>query len=47
MTNADMRGWVKSAYPSNTWKKKVDKMSDEQIVAVYYSLVQRGKIKGG
>ena len=46
MTNADMLGWVKSAYPSDTWKK-VDKMSDEQIVAVYYSLVQRGKIKGG
>ena len=42
-----MRDWVKSAYPGAGWKAKVDKMTDEQIVAVYYSLVKQGKIKGG
>ena len=46
MTTANMRDWVKSSYPSDTWRKKVDKMSDEQIIAVYYSLVKQGKIKG-
>ena len=46
MTTSNMRGWVKSAYNSDNWKKKVDRMSDEQIIAVYYSLVKQGRIKG-
>ena len=45
LTTVDMRDWVKSAYPGPNWKKKVDKMSDDQIIALYYSLVKRGKIK--
>jgi hypothetical protein len=40
-----MRDWVKSAYPGPNWKTKVDKMSDEQIIALYFSLVKQGKIK--
>ena len=41
-----MRDWVKSAYPGLNWKAKVDKMSDSQIIALYYSLIKQGKIKG-
>lgn len=41
-----MRDWVKSAYPGPGWKEKVDKMSDSQIIALYYSLIKQGKIKG-
>lgn len=47
MTTSNMRGWVKSAYTSDSWKKKVDRMSDEQIIAIYYSLIKQGRIKGG
>ena len=45
MNAVDMRDWVKSAYPGPNWKKKVDKMPDDQIIALYYSLVKQGKIK--
>lgn len=47
MTNANMRDWVKSAYPGPNWAKKVDKMTDEQVLAIYMRLVQTGKIRGG
>ena len=47
MTNANMREWVKSAYPGTNWAKKVDKMTDEQVLAIYQRLVQTGKIRGG
>ena len=47
MTNADMRGWVKSAYPGPNWSKKVDKMTDVQVLAMYQRLVQSGTIRGG
>lgn len=46
MTTNNMRDWVKSAYPGLNWKVKVDKMSDSQIIALYYSLIKQGKIKG-
>ena len=46
MTTLDMRGWVKSAYTSKAWEAKVDRMADEQVIALYYSLVKRGKIRG-
>lgn len=45
MTNADMRAWVKSAYPGPVWEKRVDKMTNAQVLAVYLRLVQTGKIK--
>lgn len=40
-----MRRLVTSAYPSPRWAEKVKKMLDDQIIALYYSLLQRGKIK--
>ena len=45
MTNSDRRGWVKSAYPGPKWTQKVDKMTDEQVLAIYQRLIQNGKIK--
>lgn len=46
MTIANMRDWVKSAYPGQKWKDKVDKMPDNQIIPLYYSLIKQGRIKG-
>ena len=46
MTVAIMREWVKSAYPGDRWKNKVNKMPDNQIIPLYYSLIKQGKIKG-
>ena len=46
MTCNAMRDWVASAYTGINWKKKVEKMSDAQILAIYKSLVAQGKIKG-
>lgn len=42
-----MREWVYSAYPGpNAWKTKVNKMTDKQVIALYFSLLKQGKIKG-
>lgn len=39
------RELVKKAYPhSKTWKNKVEKMPDSQIVAVFLRLRRQGKI---
>lgn len=40
-----MRDKIKRAYPSDNWEKKVDKMSDSQIIALYYSLIKQGRIR--
>lgn len=40
-----MRLRVKSVYSSRTWETKVNKMSDQQVIAVYYNMVRQGKIK--
>jgi hypothetical protein len=45
MNAFEMRDQVKSAYPSKTWKEKVAKMPDDQIVALYYNFIKRGLIK--
>ena len=36
-----MRGFVAEQYPGIKWKEKVRHMSEEQIVAIYYSMVNR------
>ena len=45
MESYQMRDRVKKAYPGDNWKRKVDRMPDDQIIALYYSLVKQGKIK--
>ena len=39
MNIVDMRYVLSQAYPGPGWKKKVSNMSDEQVVAVYYRIV--------
>lgn len=38
-----MRKYVREAYPSAKWRARVDKMSDNQVFAVYSRLVLGGK----
>ena len=40
-----MRDQVYHAYPGDKWHKKVHNMPDNQIVAVYFRLYQKGRIK--
>lgn len=40
----EMRNRVRRVY-GMVWAKKVDAMSDTQVVALYYKFVKEGKIK--
>ena len=40
-----MRESLKKVYNGDRWHKKVDKMEDSQVVAVYREFVKEGKIK--
>lgn len=42
---ANNRELLKQAYPSPKWAKKVDKMSESQVVAVLMRLKAQGKLK--
>jgi hypothetical protein len=44
MGNNSDRLLLKSAYPNKKWAAKVDKMSDNQVVAVVLRLKQQGKL---
>lgn len=42
-----MKEWIKTAYPYGTnWAKKVEHMSDNQVIATYHRMVKSGKIQG-
>lgn len=42
----EMRKQIKKAYNNSPkWVAKVNKMPDEQILALYYSLLKQGKVK--
>lgn len=41
----NMRELVADVYKGDGWKKKVDKMSDEQVVAIYYKFLNQGKFE--
>lgn len=36
-----MKARLYSKYPGKAWKKKVDQMTDSQIIAVWYSMQKR------
>lgn len=45
MTYENMRGYIKARYDHNPdWCKRVDKMADEQVCAIYYRLVRAGDL---
>lgn len=45
MTVDEMREKVKEAYNGDRWKRKVQYMSDDQIIAIFYRLKSKGQIK--
>jgi hypothetical protein len=41
MSVSNMRAAIAQVYPGQGWKYKVAKMSDQQVIAVYFSFVRR------
>lgn len=44
MNTQAMRASLKTVYKGRRWAAKVDKMSDEQVVAIYRNLQQQNKV---
>jgi len=44
MKDLTLRERVKAVYPSKKWARKVDRMSHDQLVAVYMHLKLQGKV---
>lgn len=40
-----IRRIVANAYPGTSWKKKVNEMSENQVIAIYYNLKKSDKVK--
>lgn len=47
MSVQQMRAAIYDVYPGRKWKIKVQNMPDDQVVAVYYSFLEKGKFKEG
>ena len=45
MSVEQMRAYVIKVYDNPTWKNKVAKMRDGQIIAIYNSFREKGKLK--
>lgn len=43
MNVEDMRSAISDVYPSGSWTRKCDRMSDEQVTAVYLKFKAQGK----
>lgn len=41
-----MRAEIRKAYDGPYWKNKVDKMPENQVIAVYYKMLNRKELKG-
>lgn len=39
----DMRDDISKVYKGPEWKKKVKRISDRQVMAIYYSFCEKGK----
>jgi hypothetical protein len=44
MSVEQMRISVEKAYPGEKWKKKVARMSDAQVIAIYYKFLDGKKL---
>lgn len=44
MASKQERENLKKAYPSKEWARKVDKMSNSQVAAIYLRLKSQGKV---
>ena len=40
-----MRERVSQVYSGPGWKRQVEKMQDDQVIALYYKFLKEGKIK--
>lgn len=45
MSINQMRAAIVEVYTSNKWRRKVEKMHDDQIIAVYYKFLRNGKFE--
>ena len=45
MNIENMREYISNAYPGRSWKARCNTMSTQQVVAVYYSIMNRKKPK--
>lgn len=45
MTVEQMRESISKAYNTDSWKNKVKKMNEANVIAVYYRFLREGKIK--
>lgn len=41
MSVEQMRNHLYDAYPGDKWRRKVEQMTDKQVVAVYFSILHR------
>lgn len=43
MTVDQMRKAIIKVYPNDTWRRKVNRMYDNQVIAIYHSFKEHGK----
>ena len=44
MTVVQMRRFIEKEYEGEKWRKKVSKMSDNQVIAVYHRIIKNKKV---
>lgn len=44
MSVEQMRSAIRNAYSGQRWSDRVDKMSDQQVIAVYFRLLYKEQI---
>lgn len=42
MTIQQMKDAIRHVYNTDSWRRKVDNMYDDQVVAIYYNFLKRG-----
>lgn len=45
MSVEQMRESILKAYSTDSWKAKVKKMEESQVIAIYYKFLREGRIK--
>ena len=45
MKIGQMRHEISKVYKSTRWQKKVEKMNEDQVIAIYYRFLANGKLK--
>lgn len=45
MLISEMRRKVKNVYGNSTWDRKVDNMPDNQVIAIFYNMQEKGMFR--